>query len=477
MELESIFKLSTRFLCFLGLFLQTSQLFYEYWQGKTVVNIEIDRKEDVPLPGITICYYDLFSIEKISHLDRNYENEFKMYRSLLNSTNVENVTEFQAHLRAIYTGVISNILDKINNNAFDLKTMLENYSINFKDNLIKILLDEFIVEEDDSRFSNSDDHPLESYNVLFNNGEIWPHKCFTFFSALNKTWRTFRKNTKSIYLRIDHDNNLFPHSIYRNIQFALHSPNTLPTILGGNYHFLTFGKTFTVMYSRIFTRLLGNNYDTDCFEYDLDYNYSTFNMRSDCVTWCYQREVNKLCHSQAHIYSGDLFRREVWYQAKNMTFEHCFKNDTDKILAIYSSCYKQCPKDCSFEYYSKDIKSVLSNVNLDRIKIILFHSDMPDITVNYVPDMTLLSLICNFGGLLGMWLGLSLLVMFEDFKNIVTKIIQSRKTNNILNQFNFVLNTQQIISSPNQQDNVKIDRRRRFRRVNIKVSPAIQTLS
>ena len=39
---------------------------------------------------------------------------------------------------------------------------------------------------------------------------------------------------------------------------------------------------------------------------------------------------------------------------------------------------------------------------------------MPDIIIKYLPQTTFLSLVCNFGGLLGMWLGLSVLNIFES---------------------------------------------------------------
>ena len=215
---------------------------------------------------------------------------------------------------------------------------------------------------------------------------------------------------------------------------------------------------------------MGNNFDTNCFEYNLDYSYSNFNMRSDCIAWCYQQKTNKLCNSQAHILSGDLFRKEVWYQDEKKTLNHCFSNDTGRISSIHgdiiSSCNKECQKDCKFAYYTLDVKNARSNANSDRTKIYLEHSSTPDITVNYLPEITWLSLVCNFGGLLGMWLGICFIGIIEDSKIIITNYIKRRKSKITINFLQLVeLKSEPSTSSQNQQNNtVKSDFRLFYKR-------------
>ena len=430
MNHSRIFKLSIRLFCVLGLIFHSSQLFYEYWQGKTIVNIKIDRSQNTTLPGITVCYARLFSFEKLSHLDQFYYEQYQKYLELLNISQV-NETNVQDQLRLIYNNVIANVLDKVNNRIFDLKNIIQNYTLDFKENVVKIALN----GRNESRL-NTDNDPVESFVILYDDKFVID-KCFTFFSALNKKWRIFKNYTKYIYIRVINDDKIFPLGYYQNIYLSLHSPNTLPDANGGNYHFLTMGKVYTIKYSRILTRLLESNYDTNCFDYDLDYKLSNFNMRSDCITWCYQRIVKQLCNTQAHIYADNLFRKNVWSQFKNKTLEHCFIVDQNNIASIYSSCYNECPKDCKFEYYSLDVKEVLKD-KPDHAQIYLEHSNMPDVTINYLPEITWLSLICNFGGLLGMWLGISILVIIEDLNMIIRALMRKISIKNTIN-FNFFL--------------------------------------
>ena len=67
--------------------------------------------------------------------------------------------------------------------------------------------------------------------------------------------------------------------------------------------------------------------------------------------------------------------------------------------------------------------------------------------MEHIPEMDLIGFLCNFGGLLGMWLGMSLFGMFHDILNLITKIafrkfinLLSVKINQMNNQYinNFV---------------------------------------
>ena len=102
-------------------------------------------------------------------------------------------------------------------------------------------------------------------------------------------------------------------------------------------------------------------------------------------------------------------------------------------------CENQCRPDCKFSYYSID-KQRKSKKDWDRY-LYLLHSPMPDLIIKYTRQMTFIAFVCNFGGLLGMWLGLSILTVCEsslDFlfgKQFNFKVLSSKLGN--LNHLNF----------------------------------------
>ena len=88
-------------------------------------------------------------------------------------------------------------------------------------------------------------------------------------------------------------------------------------------------------------------------------------------------------------------------------------------------CESECKPDCVFTYYSKENKTE-NNTDLwelyNTVEINIEHNSMPDIYIKYSPQTTLISVISNFGGLLGMWLGLSFLNILSDFTSILNCI-------------------------------------------------------
>ena len=196
--------------------------------------------------------------------------------------------------------------------------------------------------------------------------------------------------------------------------------------------------SYTVTYSQLSTKLLNHKFDTNCFDYDLDYKFHNNNMKSDCLTWCYQKKLNEehnLKHQHESRYffpTESLFRKEALTLIQNVSIAkesyHSIRNSIQKNNKF---CHDECRKDCSFIYYSPDYKGdelgVYTNdvVNFTEIDITIVHSNLPDIFITYLPKISFLSLVCDFGGLMGMWLGLSLLQIME-YSNYLAKILKRK---------------------------------------------------
>ena len=112
-------------------------------------------------------------------------------------------------------------------------------------------------------------------------------KCFTFFSALTHNWREFKIDLEKVTLYYTHQDNWFPTFSETNFYVSIHSPNSLPEMTQDiQFKPLLPNSYYRISYSQINTQLLGTGYDSNCFEYDIDYKYANFNMRSDCISSC-----------------------------------------------------------------------------------------------------------------------------------------------------------------------------------------------
>ena len=94
-----------------------------------------------------------------------------------------------------------------------------------------------------------------------------------------------------------------------------------------------------------------------------------------------------------------------------------YKNSSECIqynnLKLSAECSEECRSDCSFKYFTWDLHQEERYADWQEPLIInIKHSRFPDIIVRYSPQITFISFVCNFGGLLCMWLGLSVLAFF-----------------------------------------------------------------
>ena len=62
------------------------------------------------------------------------------------------------------------------------------------------------------------------------------------------------------------------------------------------------------------------------------------------------------------------------------------------------------------------------------------HKHIPDVIVRHVLEM---SMICNFGGLLGMWLGLSLVTISKDTLDSIRHYLKLSQNNSNVHMHNY----------------------------------------
>ena len=290
--------------------------------------------------------------------------------------------------------------------------------------------------------------PLETIvirTIFENNVESLEEiKCLTFFSYAQEEWRNFQAQLDAISLVMLEQFTGKSMMAFSLFTISIHSPNHLPDYnVGQDFQQFNYLQIVTIKYSEQKIYRLGKGYDTDCYDYDSDTNFNYYRMRSDCVNDCYQDKMRELCKVDHGLFmSHALIRKEYLMNGNNRLISCYNKNYNRQSYLVKRDCDQMCKVECKAKYYGLEyeISNIQDSLEHENGVIIIRHSAYPDIIVKYIPEMNLIGFLCNFGGLLGMWLGLSLFGILKDVFIVMTKFsyrkfidIISLNVNSIIN--------------------------------------------
>ena len=403
---------------------QTSQILQQYFKKNTVTNIKFTKNVIDTLPGITICYDRLFSLDKLVARFPEYEGTFRNYTkffSKLSKYKKNNETEIIEELKVYensYVEIINTKLKRLTiEDLFDNLTISFNERYKFKDSIITNVHGDISTAEMFSYKNNSDGSkeyhmtlpPIESIN--------WKdkQKCFTFFSSLQLSFRTFKANINKISVGVNFPRHWFPWSTM--IHLAIHAPNVSPTPD-------TFFDIQAASWNRIYFSKI-ENYQLDNYAKCHNYEQGDFRMRSDCIIACSQDSTG--CKDT--ILQRKILLRKEHFQ--NFAWnKSCSNTNRVKVDSLKKSCAKKCKENCYQAYYMyeedlnpKRFNTIMDKIINDRIDINFEPSSKPNLVIYHHPEMPFLSLVCNFGGLVGMLLGTSLLAVLCHLWVILKQII------------------------------------------------------
>ena len=288
--------------------------------------------------------------------------------------------------------------------------------------------------------------PNETFNYQVN------VKCFTFFSYITDIWKEIRIDLQQMTIHINPIYNWIPPHIIERYYLAIHSPKSIPEF--------DYGITFNEVKPNTISFVTFNKINVDVETENNCHNYDNGELlRSDCIAICVMKKVQNKYGRLNAITTKFLLRKDYskYLPAYNQT-GHNQSGRRDIASEFKPECMQQCKQDCSFEYYIYDIKpgAPISNQEYYRQSMIhINHKQIPDIYIKHIPETTFISFISNFGGLLGMWLGISVILIFENIfkfsKNVIEKFCKPNSPM-FINRNNI-----QLIQNPNYQFNqVKI---------------------
>ena len=448
-----IFRALSTILCAIGLLYQSCQLLYQYLSGKSVVNIEVRHEINANLPAITICYPEMISMQMAANYSDTYRGNFEIYKNLIkvvknNATKYEelknNMTNLHQAFKDRFYSIenIDNYLDKFFKMSLPFKYYNHLYGMNenmkietsiheYDKSIITIELEGHIIEDGKNfsffkkKMSNKtryiyQENPVETISLKHH------VKCFTFFSFINPIWSDIKLNKfdLKIHIAINYDVNWFPPNLVENFKLAIHSPKIIPEFKNIEF-FEIISNIFK--YYITFTKIKVDEYEVKS---DCKMNYED-SLRSDCIARCVLRKSldNNIPHAALSI--SILLRKEHANETKKPPDKHKHQYTSDELSKTRKDCHTICKQYCQYSYYVYEFERVQDENKLLYGKtekhgtITLQHNRLPDLFIQHKPETTFVSFVGNFGGLLGMWLGLSVFSISNDMFAISKTIINA----------------------------------------------------
>ena len=147
-------------------------------------------------------------------------------------------------------------------------------------------------------------------------------------------------------------------------------------------------------------------------------------MRSDCLFKCYQQTMRTKCNTTDLIESWNLITSEYLLKNRYQSLSPgCITTKSGKEM-IMLECVKSCQYECTFMHYPLQIGDASRVPRLVDTIVNVQHNELPDIKVRQIPEMLFTTLVCNFGGLLGMWMGLSFSTIIMNVLPLFGKIFK-----------------------------------------------------
>ena len=444
------FKLIAKLFFSLCLVYQTYILLEQYLKFNSIINIKFTTNVIDKLPAITFCYNRVISFQKMAQRypenEEIYENYTKFvkkssryifknnrsYDELITKWNKFYFDQYQDMLERHQLSYLQHMLTKEN-----YLTIFDNLSLNFS-RFEKRCIHCSIHGDSGDLDSYIDGYyrkiiksfPIESLDIKRNS------KCFTFFYKPELTYLNDLDNIFEVLLTLEYFHTWFPVNPFNTMSFAIHSPNVKPE--PNTFQKMDINSDNLAMFSKVEEKRLFN-YD-NCREYNQ--SVTDFETRFKCLQNCLFELTIFSCHDYLRRKSPYLhFRDELSNLSiqDNWQCEEMIKN-YNKLTTL---CKSQCKEDCYQAYYLSSFEKMgqfqpdMLGVRNKGGRLIIQPNSNPNILIEHFAEITFISLFGNFGGLLGMYLGVSLQSLFFEFwnsaKNIFSKYLWIKITNKIFN--------------------------------------------
>lgn len=206
----------------------------------------------------------------------------------------------------------------------------------------------------------------------------------------------------------------------------MHSSNDFP--YGAQYFDIKMGNRYEFRFNRWKIKLLEAPYETNCVYYNLE-SRDSYTMNMECTLHCYEQELQRKCFQCSKKSNCEPCFLSSMY---SWTMDWLKKYDYDKLKpcgpeykachsanghALHNLCIERCRPDCVSRYYFLDDNSPENLTTSDNwakmTQLYIYDNKMPDQITEHTEDMTFVDFFGTFGGVFGIWWGLSIVAIIE----------------------------------------------------------------
>ena len=204
----------------------------------------------------------------------------------------------------------------------------------------------------------------------------------------------------------------------------MHSPNEIP--YWTQFFELKMGYEYELSFNRMKIKYLEAPYETNCVNYDVD-STNGYQMNIDCLHHCMEQTMHSVCSpckgtklhqccfiTHYNVWPINWINKYNFSHLKYCQHNPCFYKKRNSVL---NKCKMNCRQECVSRYYfvnERHSANWTTQRNWDKMTLIyVYDNRMPDQVTEHTEDMTFIDFFGTFGGTVGIWLGLSIITVFN----------------------------------------------------------------
>ena len=409
-KLGNRLKLLIKFTCWIlstsGLVWQVQKVSDIYFKYETQVDINVELKSTISMPGLTIC----LKIEtNHTYLKSIYPQSIRLINGWSKKMNLNH---------SIYRYIPINILSRLPTQSIKI--------------ICKSPFPELtpipINQLNSSKLEMCEDYTSIVTTIQFNPNDDEFYRCSTYFysSYLPSIYQVNTLDDKDFFKLTIYSTGISKSNPSKVILFPHNPMEILYAPEADSFHFYVEQKDKIILTTtKLITNLLPYPYHTECINYSgIVYG------RTGCIFTCRQDRVQNECPGI-----------QSWTVPANANSNMTFSSHKQPChLKQRHLCFMKdkCPAQClNYWYTTSLIVNQEKRLPSNKTELYIRRPSGAEITYTHVPRMQGIEFLCYIASCFGMWLGISILDSFKLMSELFDKwIIHREEKIFVLNQIN-----------------------------------------